>query len=200
MMGGSDITRGWTVVVLTAILVAGLLVVQGVPILMHPTVGTGAVSETQALGEPAPRVSLQPILDFLPFGAAATVDAAPTVEGGPAVTTSDKTLVLQGILLQADPALSRVILSVDGAAATSFAVGEALPGVGKLSRIEAGTIWINRDGQEQILAFPEQPIAAGNQDLAVRKAAEPNMTGQTSRPSPVDTTPPGLVVTMPTQP
>jgi hypothetical protein len=202
MTQGPDITRGWTVVMLAAIVVVGLLLVQAVPILLNPPLAAGTRSQNQPSGEPAPRVSLQPILDFLPFGAGEAVETAPTLEGAPSVITSDKTLVLQGILLQDDPALSRVILSVDGGAAQGFAVGQTLPGVGTLSRIEAGTIWINHDGQDHILAFPEQPITAGSQDLGVRKPAEPDMQmeGQTPTRSNIDTTPPGLVVTMPAQP
>lgn len=198
------ITRGWNVVLIAALIVSGLLLTQAVPILLSPPFAASAGPQDQASGEPVPRVSLQPILDFLPFGSAETVETTPTVDGSQSVIASDTPLVLQGILLRDDPALSRVIVSVDGAPAQGFAVGQTLPGVGTLSRIEADAIWIDRDGQDQMLAFPEQGVAAGNQYLDVQNAAEPDKqtptNGKTPPPSNVAKTPPGPVVTMPAQP
>jgi Type II secretion system protein C len=174
----TSISRGWGGVLAAGLLMIGLLLSEAVPMLLHPPVPAGARVQRHPSDGPAPRVSLQPILDFMPFGAAAPPEAAPLPDAPQAATIAEGTLVLQGILLRDDPALSRAMLSYDGGEAEGFAVGDPLPDGAVLSRIEADRVWIDHDGQEEMLSFPAELSDEVQQDATVQDPAEPAMQDQ----------------------
>lgn len=108
------------------------------------------------------RVSLQPILEFQPFGAVPVV-AEPTppdaAEPPPNPPVQPRGLALQGVLLPGSGA-ARVLLSMDDAPAQSYGKGDRLPGGGTLVEIAADQIWIEIDGQKQALGFVAAPAVA----------------------------------------
>ncbi len=178
MTAMASISRGWGGVLAAGLLMIGLLLSEAVPMVLDPPVAAGARAPRQPSDGSAPRVSLQPILDFMPFGAAVPAEAAPLPDAPQAAMIDGGTLVLQGILLRDDPGLSRVMLSFDGGEAEGFAVGDRLPDGGMLVRIEADKVWIGRDGQEEMLSFPEELPDAVPQDGAAQEPGEPAMQDQ----------------------
>jgi len=106
---------------------------------------TGA---TDALG--TPRVDLSPILDFAPFGRAATPQTA--------AVASDTTLILQGLSVSADPAASRAIIAGGIGDSSSYRVGQGVaPGM-TLTAIAADHVTLTTDNGAQRLDFPNAPI------------------------------------------
>lgn len=111
-----------------------------------------AVSAQPRPAYPLPdRVSLQPVLDLAPFGQA-VVDLPATPD---AVTASAPGMALQGVVVGATPAASMAIISIDGAAAASFRVGDRVGGDHVLQTIAPGHVTLAGDGTLQTLAFPE---------------------------------------------
>lgn len=109
--------------------------------------------------DPAQRVSLQPVLDFQPFGAALPVAApapAEAPENTPTPVAQPRGLVLLGVLLS-NGGTARVLLSMDGGPAQSYNKGDPVPGGGTLQDIAADQIWIDVSGQRQAVGFPPRP-------------------------------------------
>lgn len=151
--------RDWGAVVVAALLVVLLLGAEAAQTILHPPHFGQIPSDSQNSALPAARRSLQPILDFLPFGEVQGVEAVQPTPNSPPAEPSVATLVLRGVFVAGDPALSRAMLGVDGGAAQQFAVGQTLPGGGTLTRIEPDKVWIDKDGDEQTLSFPHQTTA-----------------------------------------
>jgi hypothetical protein len=115
------------------------------------------VAAMQALAQPVERVSLQPVLDFQPFGAAPVVAEPSTDEApqpAPEPASQPRGLALQGVLLPGSGA-ARVLLSMDGGPAQSYAKGDLLPGGGRLIDVAVDQIWIEIGGERQALGFVE---------------------------------------------
>ncbi len=198
MTRGLGSRRGWGAVLIALVLVAGLLMAQSIQIIWRSQGSTGARLEQSARPDsPSGRASLPPILEFTPFGSPAAEDIAAQDLTTSSLGLSNGTLVLQGVLLRDDPDLSRAMLSFDGAAAEGFAIGQTLPGGGTLTRIEALQVWVDLDGQEMTLVFPNQVDSQDHQDFMLPNASE---TAIPSDGSGEPATTPGLVVTMPAQP
>lgn len=165
---------GWLGWIVAAELV--LLGAQAVPAFLPSPAALPSTRQASSTSAVPVRASLQPVLDFQPFGVAALPAAAP--EPAPdAPATAPDTLILRGVLLRGDDATSRVLLSSDGGPARIYATGDALPGGGTLSGIEVDRIWIDLGGQTQILRFPEpgttQPAPDQTSDEAGADASAP---------------------------
>ncbi len=107
-----------------------------------------ATGATDALG--TPRVDLSPILDFAPFGRAATPQTA--------AMASDTNLILQGLSVSADPAASRAIIAGGIGDSSSYRVGQGVaPGM-TLTAIAADHVTLTTDNGPQRLDFPNAPI------------------------------------------
>ena len=176
---------GWIWWVVAAELV--FLGIEAMPTLRPaPTVISAARVATVAAA--AGRVSLQPILDFQPFGATDPPVAAPEPAAATARVTAASSLVLQGVLLRDDQRASRVLVSTDGGPAQIYAVGDLLPGAGTLSGIEADRIWIDLGGQMQILGFPDpgtgQPLPTeAEAQTGTANAAESGVGSDVEKPA-----------------
>ena len=152
------IARGWAWLWWIGAAELVLLGLEAVPV-FQPVPAAVAEFRVAAPASVAPvRVSLQPVLDFQPFGTTAppAAPALPATEAAPLPPAGS--LVLQGVLLRDDVAASRALLSWDGGPARIFAIGDLLPGGGTLSGIAANRIWIDLDGEMQILGFPDPAV------------------------------------------
>ncbi len=110
---------------------------------------------------PVARVNLQPILEFQPFGAAPVAPDPALAEDTSAPTqptVPPRGLALQGVLLPGSGA-ARVLLSMDDGPAQSYGRGDLLPGGGTLAEIAADQIWIDVDGEKQLLGFVAPPAS-----------------------------------------
>lgn len=163
------IARGWAWLWWIGAAELGLLGLEAVPVFqpVPAAVAQARVAATSAV--PLLRVSLQPILDFQPFGTTAppAAPALPAAAAEPLPPAGN--LVLQGVLLRDEVAASRVLLSWDGGPARIFAIGDLLPGGGTLSGIAANRIWIDLGDEMRTLGFPD-PGAA--QPLSVAGAVQ----------------------------
>lgn len=121
------------------------------------------------------RVSLQPVLDFQPFGTVPVVVEPPPAEAtGPAPVVQPRGLALQGVLLPGSgPA--RALVSMDDGPALAYVKGDPLPGGGILADIAPDQIWIDRDGEKQPLGFVAAPQAAQATPDAVPDDAEADL-------------------------
>ena len=124
------------------------------------TAGVTAARQANSARDTPERASLQPVLDFQPFGVAAP-PATPPEPAAAAPAPPSGGLVLQGVLLRGDGAASRALLSSDGGPARIYATGDVLPGGGTLSGIEVDRIWIDLDRQKRILRFPDPGTIPG---------------------------------------
>lgn len=135
-----------------------LLGVQAVPTFLPAPAAVLAAKEVSSATDAPERASLQPILDFQPFGQTAAPAAASEPAAAVAAAASDG-LVLRGVLWRGDATASRAMVSTNGDAARVYATGDVLPGGGTLSGIEVDRIWIDLDGQKRTLEFPEPTTA-----------------------------------------
>ncbi len=121
------------------------------------------------------RVSLQPVLDFHPFGAVPVVaEPPPAAPVEPEPMVQPRGLALQGVLLPGSgPA--RALVSMDDGPALAYVKGDPLPGGGILADIAADQIWIDRDGEKQPLGFVAPPPAAQVAEDPVPTEAEADL-------------------------
>ena len=112
-----------------------------------------AVSAAPRPANPVPdRVSLQPVLDLAPFGQAV---ADRTEALGLDTAASAPAMALQGVVVGATPAASVAIISIDGAAAASFRVGDRVAGDRVLQTIAPDHVTLAADGTLTTLTFPD---------------------------------------------
>lgn len=115
------------------------------------------------------RVSLQPVLDLMPFGQAVADLSAPEAQPTGAFASA---MALQGVVVGADPASSMAIISVDGAAPASFRIGESLTNGAVLQTIAPDHVAVTVDGRVQTLMFPEQVPGDGTQITATAPGSD----------------------------
>lgn len=150
--------RGWGWVWLLGLAEAALLAPevaalwQAAPAVVRPSLTTPRSADTPA------RVSLQPIIDFQPFGTPAVpepvvAEAVPEVEAVPETPMTDG-YVLQGVLFSDKGVPSRAILAWNGGAPASFVAGDVLPSGATLAAVEANRVGLTKDGDTQFLEFP----------------------------------------------
>lgn len=133
--------------------------------------------------DPVPRVSLQPILDFQPFGTAPlAAEPAPVPEDMPALVAEPRGLELLGVLVP-NGGTARVLLSMDGGPAQSYGKGDQVPGGGTLQDIAADQIWIDVSGQRQALGFAPRPAPV---TAAVPDKDKENVAADPSSDEPAD--------------
>ena len=150
--------RGWGWVWLLGTAEIALVGSEAVP-LFRPVPPQPLLAQPAARATDSPaRVSLQPILDFQPFGtpaipAPAPVTETPVVEALPSLPVTAG-YALQGVLFRDDGVPSRAILAWNGGAPASFVVGDALPSGATLAGIEANRVWLEKDGDTRFLEFP----------------------------------------------
>lgn len=191
--------RGWGWLGWIAGVELALLALQAVPGFVQAPAAVSpsqtATSQTATAQVPV-RIDLQPILDFQPFGAAATPNAsAHAADPGPAPAA----LILQGVMWRGDPATSRALVRSDSGPARIYATGDRLPGGGTLLGIEVDRIWLDLDGQKRILRFPDPATAPRAQ--ATEAAGDTAQTGDssvtTSHPTANSTPPSGKAKALP---
>lgn len=103
----------------------------------------------QAAAPPAPP-DLDPVLALAPFGAVPAPDPEPA---GPAAETA-LDLVLEGVLLQPDPAASMALIAHDGVTA-GYRPGDPVAGVATLEEVAATQVVLRVGEDLQTLSFPE---------------------------------------------
>ena len=196
--------RGWGWVWLLGATELVLIGAQLMP-LLDPAPPRTRIPQTTTQPDSPARISLQPILDFHPFGTpdippsqAITPDepAPPVPEAPPPPAPVTEGYVLQGVLFRDDGVPSRAILAWNGGAAASFVAGDTLPSGATLAGVEANRVWLEKDGEQQFLAFP---ITQSDPETAPPDAetAPPDETGS-DLPALTDTTrPPAQTATMP---
>ena len=149
-----------------AILVLASLAAAAAPVAWHLAgwVATPAASRPPSApaATPAEPPDLDPILALAPFGAPPAPDPAPAA---PAAETS-LDLVLEGVLMNADPAASLALISQEGVTA-GYRPGDQVAAVATLRVVEATRVLLEVEGELQVLSFPE---AEGGEDGAEEPA------------------------------
>lgn len=154
--------RGWGWVWLLGAAELALLTTEALP-LLHPAprdiLATQPPAKPTAKPADSPaRVSLQPILDFQPFGtpevaAPDPVAETPVAEAAPVTPLTDG-YILKGVLFREDGVPSRAILAWNGDMPASYIQGDTLPSGATLAGVEANRVWLEKDGDKQFLEFP----------------------------------------------
>lgn len=170
MSGFRTRLRGWGWIGWVVVIEVVLLGVQAVPTYLPVPAAVVAEKQAGSATVTPERASLQPILDFQPFGQAAAPAAAPEPSAASAAPASDG-LVLQGVLWRSDATASRALVSNGGSTARIYTTGDVLPGGGTLTGIEVDRIWIDLDGQKRTLEFLVPRTATPAQDQPSDKTA-----------------------------
>lgn len=179
--------RGWGWVWLLGAAELALIGSEALP-LFQPAPPPRVLPSQPAPPDSPARVSLQPILDFQPFGAPeiiappADVAEAPAAEVLPPSPVTEG-YVLQGVLFRDDGVPSRAILAWNGDLPASYTTGDTLPSGATLAGVEANRVWLEKDGDRQFLEFPVSGSALqddGGSDLT----APPLTEGDAASPAP----------------
>ncbi len=143
--------------------------------------GTGAITVPSGRSGPAVAPDIGASIALAPFGKVAAADAAQ-------VTTLP--LELKGVIAAIPASLSTAFISVSGAAATPFHVGEAVNGA-TIQSILRDRVILAVGGRSEYLAFPDPTLSPEQRQAAQNQAAQ-NQAAQTPQPgSPVTSTAPG---------
>jgi len=95
--------------------------------------------------------NIDAILTLAPFG---TPVRAATASGDGAKSALPVSLVLQGVLLSADPSRSQAIIIAAGGRPQSYKPGDILPGGASLLSVEKTRVLLRVAGHEEVLEFP----------------------------------------------
>lgn len=132
--------------------------------------GTGAITVPSGRSGPAVAPDIAPAIALAPFGKVAAADAS---------QATSLPLELKGVIAASPASLSTAFISVSGAAATPFHVGEAVSGA-TIQSILRDRVILTAGGRSEYLAFPDPTLSPEQ-----RQAAQ-NQTAQTPQPgSPV---------------
>lgn len=125
--------------------------------------GTGAVTVPSGRSGPAVAPDIAPALALAPFGKAAVSDA------GQATALP---LELKGVFAARPAELSVAYISVSGAPATSFRVGEAAGG-GTVTAILRDRVILSNAGRSEFLAFPDPTLSPAERAAAAARGVAP---------------------------
>lgn len=149
---GLDIATG-LVVISVAVALAGLTWRIG------GHAGTGAVTVPSGSSRPAVAPDIAPALALAPFGKLAVSDA-----GQP----TSLALELKGVFAATPATASVAYISVSGAPATAFRIGET-PGGGTISAILRDRVILSNGGRSEFLAFPDPTLSPEARAAAAAK-------------------------------
>lgn len=105
---------------------------------------------------PARRIDLAALVNAHLFG----VPSAPSAAGSGEAPPTTMSLVLAGVLAQADPEKGYAIVGETAAAAKLYAVGDSIPGGARLHSVYGDRVLIDRGGTIESLPLPRQSTGA----------------------------------------
>lgn len=156
-------------------LVTGLVVVSVAVALAGLTwriaghAGTGAITVPSGRSGPALAPDIAPALAFAPFGKAVASDAT---------QATALPLELKGVFAARPAEMSVAYISVSGAPAVPFRIGEAVSG-GTIQAILRDRVILANNGRNEFLAFPDPTLSPEDRAAAAAKgpAAAPLVPG-----------------------
>lgn len=119
-----------------------------------PPTDTGPRAPASAA--PARRIDLAALVNAHLFGA----PSAPSGAGPGEAPPTTMSLVLAGVLAQADPQKGYAIVGESAAAAKLYAVGDSIPGGARLHSVYGDRVLIDRNGAIESLPLPRQGAGA----------------------------------------
>ena len=121
--------------------------------------GTGAVTVPSGSSAPAAAADIAPALALAPFGKPSAADAG---------MATSLPLELKGVFAATPAELSVAYISVSGAPATAFRVGEAAGG-GTVTAILRDRVILSNAGRSEFLAFPDPTLSPEERAAAAAK-------------------------------
>lgn len=125
--------------------------------------GTGAVTVPSGTSGPAVTPDIAPALALAPFGKPAATDAG---------VATGLALELKGVFAARPAEASVAYISVSGAPATAFRVGEAAGG-GTITAILRDRVILSNAGRSEFLAFPDPTLSPEQRAAAAAQGAAP---------------------------
>jgi general secretion pathway protein C len=125
--------------------------------------GTGAITVPSGRSGPAVAPDIAPAIALAPFGRAAAADAT---------QATSLPLELKGVIAAIPAELSTAFISVSGAAATPFHVGEAVNGA-TIQSILRDRVILASNGRSEYLAFPDPTLSPEQRQAAAQEATTP---------------------------
>jgi general secretion pathway protein C len=124
--------------------------------------GTGAITVPSGRSGPTVAPDIAPAIALAPFGKPSATEAAqPTA----------LPLELKGVIAAVPASLSTAFISVSGAAATPFHVGEAINGA-TIQSILRDRVILSVSGRSEFLAFPDPTLSPEQRQAAQNQAAQ----------------------------
>ncbi|MDV3457353.1 type II secretion system protein N [Sphingomonas sp. HF-S4] len=125
--------------------------------------GTGAITVPSGRSGPAVTPDIAPAIALAPFGKPAAADAS---------QATSLPLELKGVIAAIPAELSTAFISVSGAAATPFRVGEAVNGA-SIQAILRDRVILSANGRSEYLAFPDPTLSPEQRQAAAQEATTP---------------------------
>ncbi|MDP5281235.1 type II secretion system protein N [Sphingomonas sp. DG1-23] len=129
--------------------------------------GTGAITVPSGRSGPAVAPDIAPAIALAPFGKVAAADAS---------QATSLPLELKGVIAASPASLSTAFISVSGAAATPFHVGEAVSGA-TIQSILRDRVILTAGGRSEYLAFPDPTLSPEQRQAAQNQAAQTPQPG-----------------------
>ena len=129
--------------------------------------GTGAITMPSGRSGPAVVPDIAPTIALAPFGKVAAADAA---------QATALPLELKGVIAATPASLSTAFISVSGAAATPFHVGEAVSGA-TIQSILRDRVILATGGRSEYLAFPDPTLSPEQRQAAQNQATQTPQPG-----------------------
>jgi general secretion pathway protein C len=131
--------------------------------------GTGAITVPSGRSGPAVAPDIAPVIALAPFGKPSATEAA---------LATSLPLELKGVIAATPASLSTAFISVSGAAAAPFHVGEAVNGA-TIQSILRDRVILATGGRSEYLAFPDPTLSPEQRQAAQNQAAQ-NQAAQTT--------------------
>lgn len=145
--------------------------------------GTGAITVPSGRSGPAAAPDIAPAIALAPFGKVAAADAS---------QATALPLELKGVIAATPASLSTAFISVSGAAATPFHVGEAVSGA-TIQSILRDRVILAAGGRSEYLAFPDPTLSPEQRQAAQNQAAQTPQPGSPVTGSGAGSPPPPAV-------
>ena len=156
-------TRTLLDLVTGAVVVSVALALAGLTWRLAGHAGTGAITVPSGQTGPVAPPDIAPAIALVPFGKPSTTEAA---------QATTLPLELKGVIAATPASLSTAFISVSGAPAVTFHVGEAVNGA-TIQAILRDRVILSVGGGSQFLAFPDPTLSP-----AQRQAAQQNQASQ----------------------
>jgi len=152
-----------TLDVLTALVVLSIAIaLAGLTWRLAGHAGTGAITVPSGRSGPAVAPDIAPAIALAPFGKTSASEAA---------QATSLPLELRGVIAAVPASLSTAFISVSGAAATPFHVGEAVNGA-TIQSILRDRVILSVGGRDEFLAFPDPTLSPEQRQAAAANAAQ----------------------------